>query len=98
MQSQSNFAQPIEKNLKHHGFEVTYIDCSPKPQHRIKLSVSDYLYDLYRKVFYADFSYKEKTKQMLKKNGFIIESNNKYRTNISTTLWSFVQTYFLIKF
>lgn len=68
MPSHSNFAQPIEKNLKHHDFDVTYINCAPECLKHIKLPVSDYFYHLYRKVFHADLSYKAQAKQNIKQN------------------------------
>lgn len=66
MPSHSNFSTPIQKNLKHHHFNVEFINSSPEHIKRIKLPLFISAYSLIRKLFFADLDYKAQAKQLLK--------------------------------
>ncbi|MBJ8553856.1 hypothetical protein [Acinetobacter bereziniae] len=66
MPSHSNFASPIQKNLKYHNFDIKFINSSPEHLKRIKLPFLNSLYSFFRKLFFSDSSYKLKAKQIIK--------------------------------
>jgi len=66
MPSHSNFATAIQKNLEFHNFEVKFINSSPENIQKIKLPRWINIYTLFRKLFLADFSYKDKAKDAIK--------------------------------
>ena len=66
MPSHSNFAEPIQQNLKHHEFEFEFVNSSPEHLQRIKLPFITSIYYYFRKFFLGDSSYKDKRKQYLK--------------------------------
>ena len=63
MPSHSNFANPIQKNLKYHNFDIKFINSSPD---NLKIPLVHLVYHWFRKLFLADSTYKTKYKQNLK--------------------------------
>ncbi|WP_353166395.1 hypothetical protein [Acinetobacter sp.] len=66
MPSHSNFASPIQKNLKYHDFDIIFINSSPEHLNRIKLPFLYSIYNIFRRLFLRDSQYKSKMKQDIK--------------------------------
>lgn len=81
MPSHSNFAAPIQQNLKHHNFDIKFIDSSPEHLKRIKIPLLHSIYHYFRQFFLSDSTYKAKIKKNLKHQMI----SQKIQMNISNT-------------
>lgn len=66
MPSHSNFATPIQKNLLHYNFDITFINSSPEHLRRIKIPFKTSAYIFLRNLFFGDSSLKDKVRSELK--------------------------------
>ena len=87
MPSHSNFAPPIQQNLKYHNFDIIFINSSPEHLKRIRLPFLYSIYNIFRKLFLSDSLYKSKIKKN-KKDKIITHSIKTQLTdqNIDYTL------------
>jgi hypothetical protein len=78
MPSHSNFATPIQDNLKYHNFDIEFINSSPEHLKRLKLPFTISICHFFRKIFHVNAStYKTEAKQFLKNQIIVKEINDK---------------------